>query len=117
MLKDYQDGNRAVLCMHKGTSRIHNFFYTEESGSVFNPNNYTIVCEVRLCSADFAPAFTPEVSFVELDGRYMGMITFLRDNIHTKIRENRLYWRVLATPNEGDGTIVINRGEIFLKEI
>jgi len=115
MLKDFRDKNLDIVIMFRDTDAVHNFQYTLPSGSVFVPNQYTITCEGRLSYANEKSDFQFTVTPVTIDGESWLSIAFPSTLITSYIRENKIYYKVLATPTAGTGTFVINYGEIWLK--
>ena len=116
MLKDFRDGNKDLITMFKGTDKTHLFQFTEDSGSVFIWSNYMVTGEGRLYSSKVNKDFIFNVTKVTIDDQVFGSIVFPSSIITSNIRENRVYWKVLAQ-NITTGQIqVINYGEILLKE-
>jgi hypothetical protein len=116
MLKDFRDGNKDLITMFKGTDKTHLFQYTEDSGSVFIWSNYIVTAEGRLYSSKQTKDFTFSVSKVVIDDQTYGSIVFPSSIVNTNIRENRIYYRVLAQNITTSEVKVINYGEILLKE-
>lgn len=105
--------NVNVVTMAKGTDASYSFQYTLPSGSVFIPANYTIVCEGRLATMNETADFTFPVSSTQVDTGWVNTIQFPKSDITSLLREQKVYWRVLATDSSGQ-TSLINSGEIWL---
>lgn len=115
MLKDFRDKNMDIITMFRGTDGSHKFQYTLESGSTFVPSQYDIVCEGRLAYANEAKDFTFPVSEVIYDGESYLVIVFPKTMVTPFVREQKIYYRVFATPKAGGDTFVINYGEVWLR--
>lgn len=114
MLLDFRDKNLDIKIMYRGTDATHNFQYTLDNGSVFLPSQYTVTCEGRLAYANETADFAFPVAFANTDSGWVGTITFPKTLVTTTIREDKIYYRVLAADNSGN-TFVINYGEVWLK--
>jgi hypothetical protein len=117
MIKDFMDGNKAILTTFRGTDTSYQFPYVEDNGSVFIWGNYTVTCEGRLSSAIEKSDFAFPVSQVLSEYGYHIMINFPSTIVTNNIRENKIYWRVLAKDNTTLLTKVIRYGELWLKEM
>lgn len=114
MLKDFRDENNNIVTMFRGTDASYKFQYTLDSGSVFIPGQYTIVCEGRLAYANETPDFTFDVVSEQIEGQWYMTIKFPKTDITDSVRENKVYWKVLATDSASD-TFIISYGEVWLK--
>lgn len=114
MLLDFRDKNLDIKIMTRGTDATHNFQYTLDDGSVFLPSQYTITCEGRLAYMNEAADFTFPVSSVNTDSGWVMTISFPKTLVTTTIREDKIFYRVLAADTNGN-TFVINYGEVWLK--
>ena len=117
MIKDFRDGNKRILTMTRGEDKTLDFIYVEPSGSIFNWEAHNIVCQGRLSQAGLYKDFSFSVSKVVIDGQAYGRILFPSSLIIDRIRENKIYWKVIATTITGGEVKVIQYGEIWLKEI
>lgn len=116
MLKDFRDGSKDIITMFKGTDKTHLFQYSEPDGSAFIWSNYTVICEGRLSPMSIKNELVFYVNRVLLDEGYFIKATFPSSLITEKLRENRIYWRVIATNNIDQTKQIIRYGEIWLKE-
>ena len=116
ILKDFRDGNKALITAFKGTDKTYIFNYVEESGSAFIFENYDVTCEGRLASANEIPDFTFPITKVFVDDENRLMVLFPATIITSFIRENRVYWKVIARHKTSGLSKVINYGELMLKE-
>lgn len=112
-MAQFKFNNIDVVTMAKGTDASFSFQYTLDSGSVFIPANYTIICEGRLAYANESADFNFPVSYSNTDVGWVMSISFPKAIITTNLRESKVYWRVLATDSNGQ-TIQINYGEIWI---
>lgn len=117
MLKDYQESQLDVLVMSRGTDRTHLFQYIEDTGSSFNWGLYNVTCEARLSTANAKADFLVPVTPIVIDGVTFGILNFSNTLINNSIRENRIYWRVVAEHKIELDKIIINRGKIYLSEV
>lgn len=114
-MAQFKFNNIDVVTMARGTDGSYNFQYTLESGSAFVPSNYVLVAEGRLAYANEVADFTFPVTSANSDSGWVMTIQFPKADITTLLREQKVYWRVLATTNdEAAQTILINHGEIWL---
>jgi hypothetical protein len=113
-MANFSFNNVDVVTMARGTDAAYSFQYTLPSGSVFVPANYTIVCEGRLAIDNETADFTfPVTSVNDPTLGWILTISFPKTNITYLLREQKVYWRVLATDSNGL-TSQINKGEIWL---
>jgi hypothetical protein len=116
MLRDFIDADLVILLMPRGTDYKYVYQTKLPNGSNFVWSQHTVVCEGRLAIARAEKNFTFPTSQVVVDGESFVQIEFPKELITDKIRENKVYWRVLATRNdEGAETVELTRGEIWLK--
>jgi hypothetical protein len=115
-MKDHRDKNMDIITMFRGTDKTYQFQYTLDSGSVFVPSQYNIVCEGRLAYGNETKDFEFPVTEVIFEDESYLVISFPKTLVTSNIRENKIYFKVFATRDvEGGETIVINYGELWLK--
>jgi len=112
MIKDFSDANLAIFAMARGTDGEYSFTPTLPDGSTFVWSDYTVVCEGRLAIKSETPDFMFPTSW-EFDEFGLIDILFPKTMITNSIREQKVYWRVLAT--KAGKTILLKQGEAWLK--
>ena len=108
-----QFNNIDVVTMARGTDATFSFQYTLDSGSVFIPANYTILCEGRLAYDNEVADFTFPITYADTDTGWVLTINFPKSDITSSIREQKVYWKVLVTDSNSQ-TTQINHGEIWI---
>lgn len=117
MIKDFRDANKDIIVLFRGTDSTHKFNYMNEDGSSFVGSDYNLSCECKVAYWAGKVYFSPAVQYVldpELGLDYVE-IDFPRTIISDNIRENTLYYRVLAAHKITGDVKVINYGEIWLR--
>lgn len=109
----FKFNNVDVVTMVRGTDSSFDFQYTLDSGSVFTPSLYTIACEGRLAYANEVADFVFPVTSANSDTGWVQTISFPKTIVTEYIREQKIYWKTLATDSNGK-TILISHGEIWL---
>lgn len=113
MIRDFSSVNTDIVVMTRGTDGDHSFIPSLEDGSAFIWADYDVICDGRLASASAEKNFTFATSY-EFDEFGLVDILFPKEVITTTIREQKIYWRVLATHKIKGNTILLRRGELWL---